>query len=251
MREVLVRGVSSSRGSKTITLASPTPEKILIPMPWVVEVSSSASGSERIELVETGESPECFVAEVVESSPSILSIPSLSHEGADILRAGAISLWSWTCTRLEAKSPDMILKEEAEVMSTFQVLARLGLEVVPDLQGKLQAFFQMAREVVSLLAVACQDDFFEMSREMVLLAMSSEDLALRRHGEVQEVAMLESEAATLEARARDSWVHAQERRSVVTQLDLEHFSTHSYLRGEHSSRAGQTLGIFIFGVRSC
>ncbi|GAA0142303.1 hypothetical protein LIER_35554 [Lithospermum erythrorhizon] len=173
----------------------------------VVEVSSSASGLERTELVDTRESPE--------SSPPVLPIPSLSQEVADILRSGAVSLWSRICTRLEAKYPDMVLKEEAKLMSTFQVLARLGLEVVPDLQGKLQDFCRMAREAVSSLAISCQDDFSEMSRELVLLAMSFEDLALKRQGEVWEAAELDSEAATLEARARDLRVQARERRSAV------------------------------------
>ncbi|GAA0183737.1 hypothetical protein LIER_42456 [Lithospermum erythrorhizon] len=156
---------SQSLGSKGITLAYPTPEKILIPTPrvipnnvveeQVVEVSSSASGLEGTELVDIRESPECFVMEVVESSPPVLPVPSLSQEVADILRAGASSLWSRICTRLEVKSPDMVLKEEVEVMNTFQILARLRLEVVLDLQGKLQDFFQMAKEAVSSSAVAC------------------------------------------------------------------------------------------------
>ncbi|GAA0142449.1 hypothetical protein LIER_42721 [Lithospermum erythrorhizon] len=76
----------------------------------VVEVSSSASDLERTELVDTGESSECFATEVVESSPPDPTVLSLAHEVIDILRAVASSLWCWICTRLEVKSPDMVLK---------------------------------------------------------------------------------------------------------------------------------------------
>ncbi|GAA0185443.1 hypothetical protein LIER_32731 [Lithospermum erythrorhizon] len=205
---------SSSRVSHIVAPDCPTPEK-------VVEVYPSARGLGLIDLVDTWESLECLVSEVDESSPRVIPVPSLSQEAAAMLRAGAVSLWSQICTKLEAKSPDMVLKEEAEIMSTFQVLARLGLEVVPDLQSKLQGFFQMVREAVLSLAATYQDDFSEMSRDLVLLAMSSKDLALRRHGEVQETTDLDSEAATLEARSKDLRVQAQERRFVVAQLDLE------------------------------
>ncbi|GAA0150217.1 hypothetical protein LIER_37080 [Lithospermum erythrorhizon] len=119
----------------------------------VVEVSSSTSGLRRTELVDTRESLEIFVTEVAKSSPPVLPVPSLSQEAADILCAGASSIWSWICTRLEAKSPDIVLKEEAEALSTFQVLARLGLEVVLDLHGKLQDFLRMAREAILSFAV--------------------------------------------------------------------------------------------------
>ncbi|GAA0156683.1 hypothetical protein LIER_38322 [Lithospermum erythrorhizon] len=87
--------------------------------------------------------------------------------------------------------------------------------------------------------------------------MSSEDLSLKRYGEVQEAAELDSEAATLEARAKDLRVQAQEWRSVVTQLDLQAADTFQQIskfipwRRENSSRSGQTLGIFVFRVRSC
>ncbi|GAA0173709.1 hypothetical protein LIER_27271 [Lithospermum erythrorhizon] len=85
---------SSSRGSKAITLAYPMPKKILIPTPRVVEVSSSASGLGRTELVDIGKSPEGFVTEVAESSPPLPHVLSLAQEAAGILRAGAVSLWS-------------------------------------------------------------------------------------------------------------------------------------------------------------
>ncbi|GAA0183724.1 hypothetical protein LIER_31087 [Lithospermum erythrorhizon] len=106
----------------------------------VVEVSSSASELEHTELVDTGESPECFVTEVAESS-----VPTLP-----------------------------------------------------------------------VLSLAQKRDISEISYELALLMMYSEDLTLKRHCEVKE-----AEAATLEARARDLRARAQERRSVVTQLDLE------------------------------
>ncbi|GAA0171065.1 hypothetical protein LIER_25189 [Lithospermum erythrorhizon] len=147
----------------------------------VVDVSSSAGESERTKLVDTGESPECFATKVAESSPPTPPFISLAQEADNILRAGASSFWSQICIRMEAKSPDMVLKEEAEVMSTFRVLARLGLEVVSDLHGKLQDFFRMAREAVSSSAVACQNEVFEISYELALLIMSSEDLALKCH----------------------------------------------------------------------
>ncbi|GAA0151791.1 hypothetical protein LIER_10434 [Lithospermum erythrorhizon] len=222
---------SSSCGSRGITVAYPTPERFLIPIPLVipnnaveeqvVEVSSSAVASEHIKLVDTGESPECFATEIAKSSPLTPPVISLAREADNILRAGAPSLWTRICTRLEATSPDMVLKEEVEVISTFRVLARLGLEVIPDLYGKLHDLFRMAREAVSSLVVARQNEVYEISCELTLLMMSSEDLALKRHCEVQEVEELDQEAATLEARARDLRVQAQERKSIITQLDLE------------------------------
>ncbi|GAA0163779.1 hypothetical protein LIER_19565 [Lithospermum erythrorhizon] len=108
----------------------------------VVEVSSFSSELDHTELVDTGESPEFFVTEVVESSPPVLPVPSLAQEAVDILRVGASALWSRLCTQLEAKSPHMVLKEEAKVMSTFEVLAR---------------------EAVSSSAVTCQNEISEIS----------------------------------------------------------------------------------------
>ncbi|GAA0163782.1 hypothetical protein LIER_19568 [Lithospermum erythrorhizon] len=147
---------SSSRGSRVIPLAYPIPERVLIPTSLVipnnaveeqvVEVSSSASELEFTDYVDTGESPESFATEVAESSPLTPHVLSLAQESDNIFHSGVSSLWSRICTRLEGKSPNMVLKEEADVMSTFQVLARLGLEVFPDLHDKLRDFFRMVRE---------------------------------------------------------------------------------------------------------
>ncbi|GAA0146947.1 hypothetical protein LIER_06769 [Lithospermum erythrorhizon] len=83
----------------------------------------------------------------------------------------------------------MIVKEEEGVMSTFQFVTHMGFGGFPDLHDKLQGFFQKAREA---------------------------DIALTTKAEE-----LEQEAVELEACARDLHVRAQERSSIVTQLDLE------------------------------
>ncbi|GAA0172754.1 hypothetical protein LIER_26515 [Lithospermum erythrorhizon] len=70
----------------------------------VVEVSSSASESERTELVDTEESPECFATEVDESSPPTPPIFSLAQKADNILRAGASSLWVGGCSGSSGKA---------------------------------------------------------------------------------------------------------------------------------------------------
>ncbi|GAA0151378.1 hypothetical protein LIER_10110 [Lithospermum erythrorhizon] len=85
----------------------------------VVEVSSFASEPEHTELVDTEESLECFATEVAKSSPPTPPILSLAQEVDNILHPGASSLWSGICTRLKGKSPDMVLMEETDIMSTF------------------------------------------------------------------------------------------------------------------------------------
>ncbi|GAA0173321.1 hypothetical protein LIER_26963 [Lithospermum erythrorhizon] len=110
----------------------------------------------------------------------------------------------------------------------------------------------MVREAVSTSEIAFQGDISELSCDLALLMMSSEDLNLKQHCEVQEAEELYQVAAILEARARDLRARAQERRSVVTQLDLEVAGTSRQIQTlEEKIRAGwaKHLGL-LYRVRS-
>ncbi|GAA0141253.1 hypothetical protein LIER_02439 [Lithospermum erythrorhizon] len=208
---------SSSRGSRVVPLVRPSSERVAVPGPTplvipdkvvgerVVEVTSSASEQEHTELVDTGESPECFTTEVVESCPPVLPIISRAQEVESILHAGA----SPSCPASE-----MILKEEEGVMSTFQVLTRLVLGAFPDIRDKLQGFFQKVKEAGTTLSAASQEE-------------------------------LEQEAAEWEVHARELRVRVQEQRSVVTQLDHETADTSRQihtLEGEIRAERAKHIG---------
>ncbi|GAA0150689.1 hypothetical protein LIER_09571 [Lithospermum erythrorhizon] len=147
--------------------------------------------AEHTELIDTGESPECLITEVAESCPPALPALTIKQAAYNILRAGVSFLWSCICTWLKEKLPEMILKGEASVMSTFRFLTWMGMGDFPDLHDKLQGFFLKAREADTKLIAASQDK------------------------------ELEQVAAELEARVRDFRTRAQEQRYVMTELGLE------------------------------
>ncbi|GAA0169944.1 hypothetical protein LIER_24320 [Lithospermum erythrorhizon] len=172
------------------------------------------------------------VVPLTHSSPQRVLVPSSTPlvipenvvrepEVESILRAGASSLWSRICTWLKERSPELVLKEEEDVMSTFQALTWLGLREFPNLCGKLEGFFRKAREAGTTLSVASQDNTTEASCKLVLLIVSSEDLALKRQCKVQKAKELEQEVAELEARARDLRVELRSKGPLLLSLILK------------------------------
>ncbi|GAA0165777.1 hypothetical protein LIER_21092 [Lithospermum erythrorhizon] len=71
-------------------------------------------------------------------------------------------------TRLKEKSPEMILKGEEGVLSTFQVLTTLGLIGFPDLHDKLHGLFSKAREAYTTLITTSQDNTSEALSKLAL-----------------------------------------------------------------------------------
>ncbi|GAA0177682.1 hypothetical protein LIER_29733 [Lithospermum erythrorhizon] len=194
-------------------------------MPEVVEIYSSTSEQEHTQLIDTLESPEYFTTEVVESCPPVLPTLTLFQEAEGILRAGASSLWSCICTRLEGRLPEIRL------------------------------FTSPAREAVTTSTTASQNSTSEASSKLSLLMVSSEDLALKQQREVQKAEELEQEVAELEAPARDLRVRAQEQSPlllglILRQLILTESPKDSYFRGGDPSRVSQASGIFDYRSRS-
>ncbi|GAA0156256.1 hypothetical protein LIER_43356 [Lithospermum erythrorhizon] len=86
----------------------------------------------------------------------------------------------------------------------------MSLADVADLWGKLQGFFQKAREMIVASIVVSPADASEILHNLSLLRVSLEDQASRKQCEVQKTKELKQEIAKLEARTRDMRVQVQE-----------------------------------------
>ncbi|GAA0138455.1 hypothetical protein LIER_00202 [Lithospermum erythrorhizon] len=155
---------SSSRGSRVVSpvrrslegvVPSSVPDDVI--RDQVVKVSSSVSSQDHIELVDTGESPECLAIEVSESCPPALPTLTIAQGEEAILRIGASSLRSYVCDGLRRKSPVIVLKEVESAMKTFKFLTQMGSSNFPVLHDKLQSFFQKAREMDTASAMTLPD----------------------------------------------------------------------------------------------
>ncbi|GAA0168735.1 hypothetical protein LIER_23386 [Lithospermum erythrorhizon] len=94
---------------------------------------------------------------------------TIAQQAKTILRTGASFLWSCICNGLKRKSPEMVLKEEENVMKTFKILSQIALGDFSDLHDKLQGFFQKAREMETGLSVTSPDSTYEALQKLPLL----------------------------------------------------------------------------------
>ncbi|GAA0145980.1 hypothetical protein LIER_06039 [Lithospermum erythrorhizon] len=124
----------------------------------------------------------------------------------------------------------------------------MGLGDVADLRGKLQGFFQEAREMIAASIVVSPVDVSEILQKLSLSRVSLEDQASKKQCEVQKTEKLEQEMAKPETRTRDLHVQVQEQKSVIFQLDLETADTSGQIdilkkeiQAKQASRQGRQL----------